>query len=438
MEMPGLFSMLCPSEAIVKFAFTDNDHARRLTEGLNNAYEHGYLTDTIITISEYELLKVHRTVVEIFKDVLRDLISQAEQVIEHGTQNTEYCMKAQHGKIIRDVMVWIYTGKMKESIEVIIPCRYKKGKECHYKLLQDGILGVWLWNDTNHCDVTLKIQGHDISAHKVILSIFSSYFHSMFSHNMKESRLNHITLHEPSLETSVVYSLVYYMYSGEITITGDNVQNLLVGANFLGVSIIQEACINFIISNMDASNCASISNFANLYGNTNLSQTAKAFLLRHFLLVSKDNNYLELPLNVFVELLSSDKLCCECNGILLSPTKCEAVVYKVAMQYIQHNPLVTDAEAIRQILGCVRGYVMDKKLLHQVVKDMHRHGFPSDCFHVPNFGASLPTLPDNWKYRRAVSCIYFIFLCVQVFIKVNYIGSLRNHIKSYNNSRQLT
>ncbi|KAK6040975.1 BTB/POZ domain protein, partial [Cooperia oncophora] len=47
-----------------------------------------------------------------------------------------------------------------------------------------------LHNDSQLCDVTLKVEGTRINAHRVVLSASSRYFKAMFTSDMAESRMS--------------------------------------------------------------------------------------------------------------------------------------------------------------------------------------------------------------------------------------------------------
>ncbi|KFB47186.1 hypothetical protein ZHAS_00015209 [Anopheles sinensis] len=46
------------------------------------------------------------------------------------------------------------------------------------------------------CDVTLKVDSHSFSAHRIVLAATIPYFYAMFTHNMAESRIKEITMKE--------------------------------------------------------------------------------------------------------------------------------------------------------------------------------------------------------------------------------------------------
>ena len=77
------------------------------------------------------------------------------------------------------------------------------------------------------CDVTLKVGGVELSAHKNILSSCSQYFYAMFTGDLAESKSDCITLQE--IDPKALSLLIDFIYTSEIHVTEENVQvgNLL-------------------------------------------------------------------------------------------------------------------------------------------------------------------------------------------------------------------
>ena len=66
----------------------------------------------------------------------------------------------------------------------------------------------------------------------------------MFTHNMVESRQSNIPM--SCIDSSALESLVNFAYTGRVSISTSNVQNLMLGAYFLQLSKVGEACAEFL------------------------------------------------------------------------------------------------------------------------------------------------------------------------------------------------
>lgn len=83
---------------------------------------------------------------------------------------------------------------------------------------------------------------------------------------MKEHGLSEVELHD--LDPAAVELLIHYAYTGQVTITTDNVQVLLPASSLLQLPEVREACCRFLLMQLDPTNCLGIRSFAG----KNLSQ----------------------------------------------------------------------------------------------------------------------------------------------------------------------
>ena len=88
------------------------------------------------------------------------------------------------------------------------------------------------------CDVTLMVGEHSLSAHRIVLAANIPYFRAMFTHNMVESRQSTIPM--SCIDSSALESLVNFAYTGWVSISTRNVQNLMLGASFLQLSRVRD------------------------------------------------------------------------------------------------------------------------------------------------------------------------------------------------------
>lgn len=80
------------------------------------------------------------------------------------------------------------------------------------------------------CDITLVAQEHKYTAHRIVLAASIPYFNAMFLHDLIESKQDVITIN--NIDSSALEQFINYSYNGKITINNENVQGLLIGANF--------------------------------------------------------------------------------------------------------------------------------------------------------------------------------------------------------------
>jgi hypothetical protein len=66
-------------------------------------------------------------------------------------------------------------------------------------------------------DVTLRVEGREFSAHRVVLASCSDYFHAMFTNGLKESSQQSITL--SGVTASAMEQLLHFAYTSKLKIT---------------------------------------------------------------------------------------------------------------------------------------------------------------------------------------------------------------------------
>ncbi|NXS25896.1 KLH18 protein, partial [Pomatostomus ruficeps] len=94
------------------------------------------------------------------------------------------------------------------------------------------------------CDVTLKVGDHKFSAHRIVLAASIPYFHAMFTNDMMECKQDEIVMQ--GMDPSALEALINFAYNGHLAIDQQNVQSLLMGASFLQLQNIKDACCSFL------------------------------------------------------------------------------------------------------------------------------------------------------------------------------------------------
>lgn len=77
---------------------------------------------------------------------------------------------------------------------------------------------------------------------------------------MKEHYCTEVMLRD--VDPTALDLLIEYAYTGEITITPDNVQVLLPASSLLQIQEVREACCRFLMKQLDPTNCLGIRSFA--------------------------------------------------------------------------------------------------------------------------------------------------------------------------------
>ena len=146
-------------------------------------------------------------------------------------------------------------------------------------LFQANLRNYFLNSQEDRQFYDFKIQckdGVDVKCHKIVLVSQTKYFEGMFRQQPPETNCVSVDFH-----SDIVGACITYLYTGGITINGDNVQDILMAANYFLLNPVQDKCITYILDNMDLSDCVDILKFADSVGLT------RPLVLNYFRLSNK-------------------------------------------------------------------------------------------------------------------------------------------------------
>ncbi|PNF39480.1 Kelch-like protein 17 [Cryptotermes secundus] len=204
--------------------------------------------------------------------------------------------------------------------------------------------------NTQLCDVVLKIGADTIHAHRVVLASVSPYFYAMFNDDLVEKLQEEVTLHD--VDAAALQQLVDYSYTGEILITEDNVQVLLSASSLLQMSSVREACCKFLMRQLHPSNCLGIRSFADAHACKELHRRSHRFALQNFQEVMGTEEFLLLPFSEVEELI--------CNSQLNIAS--EEKVFTAVMSWTKHD-LAGREQYVAQLMHHVRLPLMARDFL---------------------------------------------------------------------------
>ncbi|XP_039247689.2 kelch-like protein 3 [Styela clava] len=156
------------------------------------------------------------------------------------------------------------------------------------------------------CDVLLVAEGAEVPVHKLIMASVSPYFMAMFGGKMSECRADRVKLN--GINGDALKELVEYVYTAQIEITEENVQNLLPAASLLELTYVRESCCFFLQSQLHPTNCLGIRQFADIHACTDLHDQAKSFTEQHFTDVVHGEEFHNLSCEQVCDLINSDRL----------------------------------------------------------------------------------------------------------------------------------
>ncbi|XP_021939054.1 kelch-like protein 10 [Zootermopsis nevadensis] len=178
------------------------------------------------------------------------------------------------------------------------------------------------------CDAVLRSEdGGVFRVHRVILSMRSEYFRTLFTTTLHTSEETDILLH--GVSSDMITLILDYVYFREVDIRSDNARQLLETAEYLWVPGFTELCCDFLKEAMDVLNCINILRVARLHYLAHLETSARRFVLRHFVEVSQQSEeLLELPVEELQAIIEAEEL----------NVKNEKVVWECILRWINHDP----------------------------------------------------------------------------------------------------
>ncbi|XP_071498581.1 kelch-like protein 24 [Diadema antillarum] len=191
-------------------------------------------------------------------------------------------------------------------------------------------------------DFMLCAEDNRFPCHKMLLAAGSPYFKAMFTGPMRvEDSSSSADLQDISSTTAEL--LLDYMYTGRLKITADNVQELLIAANFLLLERLVEACCDFLRRQLDQHNCFEMLSFADAHGCMDLKRAAQRYILKNFMETSASSAFLEATYEQLLSFLGHDDL---------SVTSEKELGRKV-LGWVGHNPGTRKAQ-LPSLLRLVR------------------------------------------------------------------------------------
>ncbi|KRZ76271.1 Kelch-like protein 18 [Trichinella papuae] len=207
------------------------------------------------------------------------------------------------------------------------------------------------------CDVTLLVNGSKFHAHRIVLAATIPYFKAMFTHDMAEKSLRQITVQ--GVNEDVLESLINYCYTGRLTISSESVQSLLIGASYLQMDMIVEACCKLMMQSLCVTNAVAMLRFSRDFACEMLHLEAIRYVLANFVTVSKTDEFLNLTFEEIFPLLSNDELLLSGEeDVFQAATRWVKPKSGATASTVKHNAKEREVH-LPTLLACVRFPLLD-------------------------------------------------------------------------------
>ncbi|CAI6371820.1 unnamed protein product [Macrosiphum euphorbiae] len=174
------------------------------------------------------------------------------------------------------------------------------------------------------CDVLFVVGDKKIAAHKVILASHSNYFNKMFTGHFKDTEFLEVTNVEITPDSLEL--LLDFLYTSQLKINDSNVQDLLMGSNFLLLDDVKMECLKYIEQKIDIENFMTLNSIADKNKIRELHELFLSYILKNYKNIVKSNTFLSFSFELIMELIQSDDLCAE-----------EEEVYESTMMWLKYD-----------------------------------------------------------------------------------------------------
>ncbi|KAK2190600.1 hypothetical protein NP493_74g00014 [Ridgeia piscesae] len=260
-----------------------------------------------------------------------------------------------------------------------------------------------LRQNEEYTDVTLQSDSLNIRCHRIVLAVASDYFRAMFGCGLKESTSDTVQM---TMEPGTLTSIVDYIYTGQIELTVDNVDSLVKACDVLRLDGLKAGCEDFMVAQLDLTNCVGFFRCAASYHLQTLQGKAKRLMLAEFKSVAFCDQLKELSCGDFVEFIKDDNV----------NVDDEDIVFESVLDWIQYDienresSLETILEHVR-LPFCTSQYLRHvKDRCDMVTPKCHEYlqealSFQADIVHQHEV-TSCRTLPRT-NYRKT-SCLLVV------------------------------
>ncbi|XP_023992586.1 kelch-like protein 40a isoform X1 [Salvelinus sp. IW2-2015] len=206
-------------------------------------------------------------------------------------------------------------------------------------LLQDGLCD--LLENQKFVDCVLKIKDREFPCHRLVLAASSPFFKAMFLSNLEEGGKKEIVLKD--VEPGVMAMILRYIYTSDINLTEQNVQDIFMVANMYQIPSIFSVCVSYLQEKLVLGNCLAIFRLGLLLDCPRLAFTAREFICERYQLIVRDQDFHQLGPSELAAIITSDAL----------NVDREEVVFESLMDWVGYDRTERVKE-LPDLLHCVR------------------------------------------------------------------------------------
>ncbi|XP_078365552.1 kelch-like protein 28 [Oculina patagonica] len=284
------------------------------------------------------------------------------------------------------------------------------------------------------CDVYLVVNDSRLPAHKVVLAASSPVFKAKFTSELigeKSGNDFQVDLPEFHPDSKTIEELLNYVYTGDIGISEENAEELLVIADYFDIPSLKETCAAFLINSLKPSNCLAIQLFAERYRHDLLHEAATEYICNHLAAIWKTEEFLSSDFSDVKELICGERL-------VIKRQKGEEEVFDGIRAWVNHDT-ETRERFFAQLFRHVRLSAMSFQFIAEVIDHDEFVTRSNDC---KNLVTAALMFPDDERDdpRGATEGIVLLSKngCASCYIPATETWFDLARLKSFNEVRTVT
>lgn len=222
-------------------------------------------------------------------------------------------------------------------------------------LLQDGLKE--LLNENKFVDCHLKVGDRSFPCHRLIMAACSPYFREIFfTEDGKEvENTKEVVLED--VNPSILDMIIQYLYSAEIDLTDDNVQDIIAVANRFQIPSVFTVCVNYLQKKLCLGNCLAIFRMGLVLSCPRLAIAARNYIADRFELLYKEEEFLKLAAHELFAIIGGDSLNVER----------EELVFEAVMAWVRHDR-EKRLKVLKDAFNCIRFRLLPEKYFKERVE----------------------------------------------------------------------
>lgn len=221
-------------------------------------------------------------------------------------------------------------------------------------LLQDGLKE--LLNENKFVDCTLKVGDRSFPCHRLIMAACSPYFREIFFTEDGKEVENTKEVVLDDVNPSILDMIVQYLYSAEIDLTDDNVQDIIAVSNRFQIPSVFTVCVNYLQKKLSLSNCMAIFRMGLVLNCPRLAVAARNYIADRFEFLYKDEEFLKLAPHELFAVIGGDTLNVEK----------EELVFEAVMAWVRYDK--ERVKVLKDAFNCIRFRLLPEKYFKDKVE----------------------------------------------------------------------